>query len=67
MKKQLEHDEKNHTVILCCGSKRCPVLTVKDDQVSITDDYGQEINITLEQASLIPQALEMLNKDVRDD
>jgi hypothetical protein len=66
MKQQLRHDEKTQTVILCCGSKRCPELKIEDDQVTITDDYGQKINISKEQASLIPQALEMLSDKPTD-
>ena len=61
MKNQLKHDKVEQSVILCCGSKRCPVIKVKDqNDVQITDDYGQTITISKQQAGLIADALEML-------
>jgi len=53
----------NGEVLLCCGGKGCPVL-VKDDQdrVKITDDYGNQIDISLDEARLIAEAVE-LDKD----
>lgn len=47
------------TVVLCCGGKGCPKLNVDTDQrVKITDDDGNTINISLDEAKLINQALE---------
>ena len=46
------------TVVLCCGGKGCPKLKIDDNKrVSIKDDLGNEINISLEEAKLIDQAL----------
>lgn len=46
------------TVVLCCGGKGCPKLKVDDNErVSIKDDFGNEINISVEEAKLIEQAL----------
>ena len=45
-------------IILCCGSKKCPVLRqVSENKYEIIDDYGKTISITKEQLELIPQAL----------
>jgi|10_taG_2_1085330.scaffolds.fasta_scaffold139149_1 hypothetical protein len=49
-------------IILCCGSKKCPVLRhVTEDKYEITDDYGKTISITKGQLELIPQALKDFN------
>ena len=53
---------RNNTVVLCCGSKKCPELKVIDNQVVIKDDSGKTITITKEQAALIPEAIKSLNK-----
>jgi hypothetical protein len=66
MKQQLKHDSVNDTVILCCGSKRCPQLKIVDDVVKITDDYGQTISISREQAGLIPQAIDIVDQNKQD-
>ena len=55
----------NNTVRLCCGGKGCPVVKVNNDQVAITDDFGNTIKITKEQASLIPKAIEKLSPDLK--
>ena len=51
------------TVILCCGSKKCPQLSKnKEGMIEITDDFGGKITIKEEQAELIKPALEEINK-----
>ena len=50
-------------VRLCCGGKGCPVLKKTDgDRVSIKDDFGNEIDISLEEARLIAEAIELEKK-----
>ena len=47
-------------VLLCCGGKGCPVLKQTDnDRVSIKDDFGNEIDISLDEAKLIAEAIEL--------
>jgi hypothetical protein len=66
--KQLKHNEKRDSVILCCGSKRCPELfNAGDDKIRIRDDDGFIITISKEQARLIPQAIDMVDKNKADD
>ena len=53
---------RNNTVVLCCGSKKCPELKIVDNQVVIKDDDGKTIKISKEQATLIPEAIKALDK-----
>lgn len=63
MKRDLKRNEKNDSVILCCGSKRCPeVYNKSESTVQIRDDDGFVITISKEQARLLPQALDMLDE-----
>ena len=50
-------------VLLCCGGKGCPVLTKDDDgRVKIKDDFGNEINISVNEAKLIAEAVDLEKK-----
>ena len=50
----------NGEVLLCCGGKGCPVLRKdQSDRVKIKDDFGNEIDISLEEAKLIAEAVEL--------
>lgn len=63
MKDDLRYDKKSRGVILCCGSKKCPVMFPKGkDKVQIRDDDGFIITISREQASLIPEALKVITE-----
>ena len=52
----------DNSIVLCCGSRRCPILSVDGDKVTITDDYDQKVEMQLDQAKLIAEALEELTK-----
>lgn len=54
----------NGTVTLCGRQKSCcPVVEkLKDGNYKITDDYGNSVIMTEEQAHLINDGLEVLNK-----
>ena len=54
---------ENNSVKLCCGGKACPVVKVDNDNVTITDDYENTIEITKEQAEMINEAVKMLDQD----
>lgn len=45
---------------LCCGGRGCPTIEKQDENVVITDDDGNKVTITLEEAKLIPGALDQL-------
>jgi hypothetical protein len=62
MKQQLEYDSVKHTVTLCCGSKRCPQVFTDGEDIKITDDYGQTVTMSQEQAKMISQAVDVLNQ-----
>tara|TARA_B110000858_G_C17383159_1_gene284709 strand:- start:190 stop:411 length:222 start_codon:yes stop_codon:yes gene_type:complete len=52
---------KGNGILLCCGKDKCPMVTLKDDnKVSITDDDGNTITVDIDQASLLPQAIDKL-------
>jgi len=38
---------------LCSEGKCCPEVTVKDDQVIITDDFGGKVKLTREQVLIL--------------
>ena len=65
--KDLKYNKKTSSVVLCCGSKKCPEVYPKGkDKVQIRDDDGFIITITREQASLIPHALDIITEKEQD-
>ena len=60
---ELRRNPINDSVILCCGSKRCPEVSIENDMIKIQDDYGQTVKMSKEQASLIQNAVDMLTKN----
>jgi len=50
------------SIQLCCGSKRCPTLTLEGSRIRITDDHGKFITMEVGQAKLIGKALKELGK-----
>jgi hypothetical protein len=54
----------NGAVVMCCGGKGCPTLRLDEDStVHITDDHGNEIKISHDEAKLIDQALQQAEED----
>ena len=63
MNRDLKHNSKSNSVVLCCGSKRCPeVYNKSKDTVQIRDDDGFIITLTKEQARMIPEAIDIIDK-----
>ena len=61
---RLRRNSKRNSVVLCCNNIKCPEIYAKDeDNVQIRDDDGSIITISKEQARLIPEALEMIEKE----
>ena len=55
---------KDQQVMLCRGKACCPkIKKVNEGKVLITDDDGNKVVLTNEQALMIPEALEVLNKN----
>ncbi len=53
----------NGGVVLCCGKAKCPVVNLEnDEQLSITDDYGNKVKMDIDQAKLLKQAIDQLEK-----
>ena len=40
---------KDNQFVLCCRGKKCPIVTISDDCVEISDDYEQKVKMTKEQ------------------
>ena len=54
----------NGGVVLCCGKAKCPVVNLeKNEQLSITDDDGNKVRMDINQAKLLTQAIEQLEKE----
>ena len=54
----------NGGVVLCCGKAKCPVVNLeKNEQLSITDDDGNKVKMDINQAKLLTQAIEQLEKE----
>jgi|SaaInlStandDraft_2_1057019.scaffolds.fasta_scaffold178488_2 hypothetical protein len=54
---------KGDSILLCCRKKKCPAISRHDENhVKITDDDGNTVKITIEQAGLIGSALKHLEK-----
>jgi len=52
--------------VLCNGRTcACPEVTIKDQEVSILDDYGDTIKMTLDQFRVIGEVLETLDKEAK--
>lgn len=55
---------KNQQVMLCRGKACCPVIKkISKEKVLITDDDGNKVVLTSEQALMIPEALDALDKN----
>ena len=53
--------KEGNKIILCCGNKGCPKLSINEkNNVIIEDDDGNTVVMTRAQASLISQALEQV-------
>mgnify|MGYP001282858233 CR=1 FL=1 len=52
---------KEKKIELCCGGRGCPTIEEKNkDTIIITDDDGNKIELTKEQALMIPSAIDKL-------
>ena len=50
-------------IMLCCRKEKCPVLRIPTDgKVTITDDDGNTVIMDVEQAKLIAEAIDQLEK-----
>jgi|10_taG_2_1085330.scaffolds.fasta_scaffold00527_9 hypothetical protein len=54
-------------ITLCCGGRGCPVIEVNGTDLTITDDNGNIVKMTKEQAQLIPAALKNLYDNTNTD
>lgn len=60
---KLKHNQKRNSVVLCCNNIKCPEVYNKDSKnIQIRDDDGFVITISKEQAKLIPEAIDLIDK-----
>lgn len=65
--KKLKHNSKRNSVMLCCNSKACPEVYPKgNDSIQIRDDDGFIITITKDQARMISDAVDIIDKNIDD-
>lgn len=53
--------DENPTVLTLCGSQNnenCPIVTISKSEVSITDDFGGQVHITIDQFRLLIEKVE---------
>jgi hypothetical protein len=56
--------QENNQVFLCRGKGCCPNLQkIEEDKVLITDDDGNKMVLSKEQALMIPEAIEKLDDE----
>lgn len=61
--KKLKHNSKRNSVMLCCNSKACPEVYPKgENSIQIRDDDGFIITITKDQARMISDAVDIIDK-----
>ena len=54
--------KKSDGIVLCCNKVKCPIVhKIDDKKISITDDDGNRVVIDIDQAKLLPKAIEELN------
>lgn len=62
--KKLKHNSKRNSVTLCCNSKACPEVYPKNkNSIQIRDDDGFIITITKDQARMISEAVDLIEKN----
>ena len=50
--------------VLCNGRNcSCPVVTIKGEFVTITDDWENKVHMTLDQFVVVSQVVDTLNKE----
>ena len=60
--KREDNIEKKYS--LCCGGKKCPVVTVNENEWTIADDFGGKVTLTkaqIEEFVKHPTTSDMLN------
>lgn len=52
-----------NAIQLCCKAGSCPIITLNDSKIKIFDDFGREVEIKLEEAEMIADALKVLKNN----
>lgn len=56
----------NNQFLLCCRAKKCPVVSITENEVTISDDYEQKVRMTFEQFLEIKKVFDAIsdNKEI---
>lgn len=55
---------ENGAIVMCCGGKGCPTLRLDEEaQVHITDDHGNAVKMSHDEAKLISKALQQAEEE----
>ncbi len=52
-----------NSIKLCKPGSCCPIITLTDSKIKIFDDFGREVEIKLEEAEMIADALKVLKNN----
>ena len=53
----------DNSILLCCGKANCPVIKRDGENITITDDYGSSVKMSLDQAGELIPAVRLLNNE----
>lgn len=53
-------EARPEVIMLCCGGKKCPTVSLEGDNVIITDDDNNQVTLSADQANAISEAVERL-------
>lgn len=63
MKNEYYLRPEGNKIFMCCGKANCPNVEMSTDgNISISDDYGNKVVMKKEEASLISEAINDLEK-----
>ena len=53
-------EARPEVIMLCCGGKKCPTVSLDGNKVVITDDDNNRVTLSSDQANAISEAVERL-------
>ncbi len=63
MKNEYYLRPEGNKIFMCCGKANCPNVEISTDgDINISDDFGNQVKMKPEEASLISEAVKQLQK-----
>lgn len=47
---------KKEIVLRCCGGKKCPIVTFNKKSITIKDDFGGKVKLTIDQFNMLKKS-----------